>query len=122
MFSDLLTWLANVWKFTLGIFQTVWDYTRGGFTWFVGVFYAVILIGGKVTEFVFEQVATLIGMIANFSTSNHDLAGTVAGDSLRFANTFFPVAEGFSLLTALSVLMVMGIMYRFAKSWVPTLN
>lgn len=41
---------------------------------------------------------------------------------LSIGNTFFPLEEMFVMLITLSILWLSMIMYRFIKSWIPTVN
>jgi hypothetical protein len=39
-----------------------------------------------------------------------------------FANTFLPVVEGIAMLFTLALIVAAGTIYRFVKSWIPTLS
>lgn len=122
MFTKLLEWLSKTWDVLWGIVQTGWDWAKSGWFWVIGVVLGFIAITDKVTMFIWQQLQTISSMIVGFSTSNGNLSSNGNVDALIVANTFFPVAELFTLLSALSLVMLAGLVYRFIKSWIPTVN
>jgi hypothetical protein len=122
LFTKPLRFIDALWKTGLGIFQTFFDWLKFGYVWIVGLILAVLAIGGRVTEFMWAQLQVAFDLIVNVGVSKHDLAQTAAGNLLDIANIFFPVAEIFTLLTALSATMLSMMVYRLIKSWIPSVN
>jgi hypothetical protein len=120
MFTSLLQFFDALWKTGLGIFQTIWDWTKFAYVWIIGLVLAFLTIGGRVTDFVWSQVQVIFGIITGANMPNGNLVGSATGNLLNIANIFFPVAEMFTLMTALTVTMLSMMLYRLIKSWIPT--
>jgi hypothetical protein len=125
MFTTLINWFIGLWNVVKVIWQGVWNFIRGGWTWMIGVIYGFILITQQLFDWVSTQVDFLVGLASqlfagpgNTNFSNTGPVGTI----FSLANTFFPLQEAFVLFEAYAILAMACITYRFIKSWIPTLS
>jgi hypothetical protein len=122
MFSGLVAFFVSLWNGIKSIWQGTWNIIMQGWAWAVGL---IVIIVGCVTKIVnafcdlLESVAT---SIAGLTAPNHTPDFSGVSEFLAVANHFFPVAEGFALLTLLSVTWLIMLSYRLVKSWIPTLS
>jgi hypothetical protein len=122
MFSGLVAFFVSLWNGIKAIWQGTWNVIMRGWTWAVGL---IVIIVGCVTKIVnafcdlLESVAT---SVAGLTAPNHAPDFSGVSEFLAVANHFFPVAEGFALLTLLSVTWLIMLSYRLVKSWIPTLS
>jgi|ERR1700736_2024391 hypothetical protein len=122
MFSGLVAFFVSLWNGIKSIWQGTWNIITRGWTWAVGL---IVIIVGCVTQVVnafcdlLESVAT---SVAGLTAPNHTPDFSGVSEFLAVANHFFPVAEGFALLTLMSVTWLVMISYRLVKSWLPTLS
>lgn len=119
MFTKLLSWFNNTWIVFQRVLQSTWDYTVQGWVWFVGVFYGFLLVTDKVIEYVWASFKELFELLDKLVLSNNSVTGIADSDMLATINTFFPLAEFFTLLSVYSILFTTGLMYRFCKSLIP---
>ena len=112
-----------MWTGCKAIWQNVWNYIRVGWLWVVGTIVGFIAISEHVTAWVLTGVMRLSESIGRLSVDGLDPGSHVAtslSSLFVIANTFFPVTELFTLLSALSLVALSAAIYTFLKSWVPT--
>jgi uncharacterized membrane protein len=123
MFTTLINWFVSLWNVIKTIWQSVWNFVRGGWTWLIGIIYAIILMGQQLGDWVSTQIDFLSGLAGQlFSGQNSNFATGSVGNIFSFANAFFPLQEAFVLFEAYAILAMACITYRFIKSWIPTLS
>jgi hypothetical protein len=123
MFTTLINWFIGLWNVIKVIWQNVWNFIRGGWTWAIGIIYAIILMGQQLGDWVSTQIDFLAGLAGQlFSGQNSNMTTGSVGNIFSFANTFFPLQEAFVLFEAYAILAMACITYRFIKSWIPTLS
>jgi hypothetical protein len=123
MFTTLINWFIGLWNVIKVIWQNVWNFIRGGWTWAIGIVYAIILMGQQLGDWVSTQIDFLSGLAGQlFSGQNSNMTTGSVGNIFSFANTFFPLQEAFILFEAYAILAMACITYRFIKSWIPTLS
>jgi hypothetical protein len=123
MFTTLINWFIGLWNVIKVIWQNVWNFVRGGWTWAIGIVYAIILMGQQLGDWVSTQIDFLAGLAGQlFSGQNSDFSTGPVGNIFSFANAFFPLQEAFILFEAYAILAMACIAYRFIKSWIPTLS
>lgn len=121
MFDPILEWLNNVWEAVLRLFQLTVDWLKYGYVWVVGIVWGFLVVTERVVLFVADMVVTLVNLLSSFAAPNGQISANGSTDLLAIANTFFPVEELFTLIAALSLVCLAGIIYRFVKSWIPGL-
>jgi hypothetical protein len=121
MFTGFFNFLLGLWNATKTICQTLWTYVLNGWAWFVGLIAALLVIVTSAVHFVHEAVLNIITSLTAMVLPSAN-ANISVGDWLTVANTIFPLSEGFVILVALSQLWVLAGLYRFYKSWIPTVN
>jgi hypothetical protein len=122
MFTTLIDWLERLWEAVLAVFQTVWDWTKYGYVWLVGLVLAFVTVTQQVVVTVGQFVSDLATTLGSLTLSTSPGSTGAFSDWLAVGNTIFPVQEGFTLMAALSVTWLACIVYRFIKSWIPTVN
>jgi hypothetical protein len=126
MFTSLLSFLGRIWEAQIAVLQTIWNWLKYGYAWLVAVVFGFLAITDTVVRFVWDQVTYLAttgyAFVGGAGQFMGDGIQSNFGSLLEVANVFFPVAEFFTLLSALSVVWVGGITYRFIKSWIPTVS
>jgi len=122
MFDTLFNWFQSAWDWIVGLFQNIWDWCRPSFVWVMTTFVAVVSITNQVVQFVWDGLQKIVTLVSQLAIQGQDQSANAAVDWLNRANTFFPIHEGLSLMTALTILWGVAITYRLVKSWLPTLS
>ena len=127
MFTSLINWFESLWTAFVTLTQTIWNYCQKGYFWVVGVMVAFLAVTHQVTTFIYTAILGGLNAAAQMSDALHNThtMSAVAQHALtwlQIANTFFPVEEGFTLITTYSLVLTICIIYRLIKSWIPTLS
>ena len=123
MFDWLLNFFANLWSAFVSLVQGVWDFCKTGWTWIVALIVGFVSVTHHVSTFVYNTAADLLTQVSGVAlTSSPGAHVGTAGDIIAIANTFFPVAEGFTLVVAYCLIVAAAYSYRLVKSWLPTLS
>ena len=124
MFNSIINALEALWDAFVYVLQTTWNYVQAGYVWMIGAVYAFILVSKEVGDFVGVLVVDISSATGALSVSpGNGVSGYITspvGQALATANTFFPVQEVFVLLSAYTVVLLNMMLYRFIKSWIPT--
>ncbi|HEY2713737.1 MAG TPA: hypothetical protein VGI60_14580 [Chthoniobacterales bacterium] len=124
MFTGLINYLSAQWAALKWIWQAVWNFCVASWTWIVATIVGFIAIQQHVCDFVVSavaQAADAVGVLSVTGLDPNSHVGT-AGSWLTITNTFFPLSEALTLVSAWSVVMLAGMTYRFVKSWIPTVS
>jgi hypothetical protein len=113
--------IGTVWEAGKTIVKTCWDFCLTGWTFFVALILVVVTAVTTLITSVLDLLTTLLSKLAAITVPNSNVSQSV-GDWLSVANTFAPVQEGFGLLIVVSTLWVAMLIYRFIKSWIPTVS
>ena len=104
--------------------HALWEVARK----YLGTKWAVLLVFiGLVYDIIFNidgLIISLVSYIVNeLVIPNFDLVPPAAiMQALQIANTFFPLTEFFGFLTSYAAVVVVLTIYRWVKSYVPTIS
>src|ERR1700742_3043811 len=121
---SILQILQNIWNLLSGNLHALWEVARK----YLGTKWAVLLVFiGLVYDIIFNidgLIISLVSYIVNeLVIPNFDLVPPAAiMQALQIANTFFPLTEFFGFLTSYAAVVVVLTIYRWAKSYVPTIS
>ncbi len=116
-----MTLVRTVWEAGKTVVKTCWDFCLTGWTWLVALILLAVTAVTALLSSVLDLLTTTLSQLAEITVPNSNVSQNV-GDWLSVANTFAPVQEGFGLLIVLSTLWIAMLIYRFVKSWIPTVN
>jgi hypothetical protein len=119
--NTLFVLLRTIWEGFKTVLKTTWDFGVKGWSWIIGIIWMFVMGVSTFVGAVTDMVTTMISKITSWVLPSTSVVQNVS-DWLSIANTFAPITEGFVVLSALSVLWASGLVYRFLKSWVPTLS
>jgi hypothetical protein len=117
--NTLFNLLRTIWEGFKSVLKICWDFGVKGWTWIVGIIWMFVMGVSTFITAITDMVTTLISKLAGLVLPSSNVVQNVS-DWLSVGNTFAPVVEGFVVLTALSVLWASCLVYRFIKSWIPT--
>jgi hypothetical protein len=117
--NALFVLLGTIWEGFKTVLKTCWDFGIKGWSWLVGLIWMVIMAASTFIGAVTDMITTMISKITSWVLPSGNVVQNVS-DWLSIGNTFAPVTEGFVVITALSVLWASCLVYRFIKSWIPT--
>lgn len=121
LINTLMTFLSGAWETMKATWKTLWDFMQRGWLWLTGIIWAFALAIANLVTWVKEQIQTLIDKLAEIVLPSADVQQSV-GDFLEVMDIIVPIPEGFVVLSALCVLWLAMLVYRFIKSWIPTVN
>lgn len=120
MFTSFFSWLAGpFWNAIKGVWQTTWNVFSAGWFWITATVVGFIAITDHVSKFLFDAVVLATSAGVGLVLDGQDQSGHV-NSLFSVVNLFFPLAEGFTLISAYSLLMLAAFLYRLIKSWIPT--
>jgi len=117
----LMQFLARLWQGWKDVLGTLWDFALKGYTWLVGLFWIAVCAIVGLVDSVKVMIDGLIESLATLVMPDPHATQAVT-HYLEVANTFFPVEEGFAILLGLCTVWGVALLYRFVKSWIPTLD
>jgi len=125
MFTTLINWFIGLWTAIKNIWQLVWNFIRQSWLWLVGVIVGFIAITDKMIDFVTDAITMAVegyDAMQMPTGANPEAVSGPLGGVFTIANTFFPLSEMVTLVSAMAVLMLAVMLYRFVKSWIPTVS
>ena len=103
MFTWLWDKILGVWNLFVGIVQGIWDAGKAWVLSIVAMFSAVLAIFTDAFNFlkmVLVTIAEKMGILTGGHASQFAPSWSGVGSFLDFANTFAPISEMFSMMTA----------------------
>lgn len=115
----IMALVSTIWDGGKSILKTTWDFMLRGWGWWVGLFWVFVSATVTLISSVKAGIDILIVKLGEIVLPVSNVVQSV-GDWLSIANTFAPITEGFVVLVGLSTLWLTMLLYRFIKSWIPT--
>jgi hypothetical protein len=122
MFTKLLSWLRGFSDWLGGTFHAVWQVVSGSYAWIIATIIGFLAITDTVSNFVVQCVSDAGTFFGILSVGGGSTIAQWANYLLGVINIFFPLTEGFTLLSAYSLVLFAAWTYRAIKSWIPTLS
>ncbi len=113
--------IGTVWAAFKRLIHAMWHFAMQGWTWLVGLVVILVTAVSSLVNSVLGLFQLLIEKLAAITAPQSTITQSV-GDWLTIANTIAPVQEAFGSAVLLSTLWAAMLVYRFIKSWVPTVS
>jgi hypothetical protein len=94
----------------------------GPIYWLVALVIAVLAITRKVVEFTQNAFLDLLLFAGVMAPKGNPQTNQDVLDFFATANAFIPLGEASTLITAYTVVLLSGFLYRLIKSWLPVIG
>jgi hypothetical protein len=122
MFTKLLSWCRGFSDWLGGTFYAAWQVMSGSYAWILATIIGFLAITDTVSNFVVQSITDAGTVFGVLSVGEGSSIAQWTNYLLGVINIFFPLTEGFTLLSAYSLVLFSAWTYRAIKSWIPTLS
>ncbi len=118
LFDYLYFLVENIWTSFKGMTKALF----GPIYWLVALVIAVLAITRKVVEFTQNAFLDLLLFAGVMAPKGNPQTNQDVLDFFATANAFIPLGEASTLITAYTVVLLSGFLYRLIKSWLPVIG